>query len=94
MATAAATKRDTLNLRIKAEERSLIDRAAQSVGKTRTTFILDAARTAAEETLLDRTLLAVPAEAYQAFLDRLDATPRPNVRLKATMSKPAPWKKA
>jgi Protein of unknown function (DUF1778) len=44
-------KRDTLNLRIKPDERSLIDRAAQSLGKNRTDFILDAARRAAEEGL-------------------------------------------
>ena len=45
MATTAA-KRETLNLRIKPDERSLIDRAAISLGKTRTDFVLDAARSA------------------------------------------------
>ena len=56
MSTASSTKprRDTLNLRIPTVERNLIDRAAQSAGKTRTDFILEAARRAAEETLLDR----------------------------------------
>ena len=43
-------KRETLNLRIKAGERGLIDRAARASGKTRTDFILDAARRAAEQT--------------------------------------------
>ena len=37
-------RRDTLNLRIKPEERGLIDRAALATGKTRTDFVLDAAR--------------------------------------------------
>lgn len=72
------TKRDTLNIRIKAEERSLIDRAAQSLGKNRTDFILEAARRAAEETLLDRTMLSVSPEAYAEFLARLDAPAQPN----------------
>jgi uncharacterized protein (DUF1778 family) len=49
-------KRQTLNIRIKSEERSLIDRAAHASGKTRTDFILDAARRAAEDTLLEQTL--------------------------------------
>ena len=40
----ASVKRNTLNIRIKPAERSLIDQAAQSLGKTRTDFILDAAR--------------------------------------------------
>jgi len=36
------SKRQTLNLRIKPEERDLIDRAARASGKNRTEFILDA----------------------------------------------------
>jgi len=67
MATSA--KRDTLNLRIKPGERSLIDQAARSVGKNRTDFVLDAARRAAEEALLDRTLVSVTPEAYCRALE-------------------------
>ena len=86
-------KRDTLNLRIKPDERSLIDRAAQSMGKNRTDFILDAARRAAEEALLDRTVLTVSPEAYAEFVARLDAPPQPNERLRRTMQTPAPWER-
>ncbi len=89
MATSA--KRDTLNLRIKPTERSLIDQAARSVGKNRTDFVLDAARRAAEEALLDRTLVSVTLEAYAEFLARLDAPPQPNERLRRAMQTPAPW---
>lgn len=91
MAAAAKTKRETLNLRIKAEDRSLIDRAAKARGKNRTDFMLDAARQAAEDTLLDRTMLTVSAEAYAEFLARLDAPPQPNERLRKTMRAPSPW---
>lgn len=83
--------RETLNLRIKPEERGLIDRAAKSLGKTRTDFVLDAARRAAEEALLDRTLLVVGSQAYSEFLARLDAPPEPNERLRRSLTKPAPW---
>ena len=55
----AASRRDTLNLRIKPEERGLIDRAATLTGKNRTDFVLEAARRAAEEALLDRTVFTV-----------------------------------
>ena len=88
---ATSTKRDTLNLRIKPGERSLIDQAARSVGKNRTDFVLDAARRAAEEALLDRTLVSVTPEAYAEFLARLDAPPQPNERLRRAMQTPAPW---
>lgn len=84
-------RRDTLNLRIPAAERNLIDRAAESVGKTRTTFILEAARRAAEEALLDRALMVVSPEAYDEFLKRLDRPAQPNERLQRTMQSNAPW---
>lgn len=89
-----SVKRQTLNLRIKAEERDLIDRAAHACGKNRTEFILDATRRAAEETLLDQALLRVGSDAFAAFLSRLDALPQPNERLRKTMQIVPPWEKA
>lgn len=91
MARIRAAKRESLNLRIKPEERGLIDRAAKSLGKNRTDFVLEAARRAAEEALLDRTLLTVSPKVYAEFLARLDAPPRPNQRLRRTMRAKAPW---
>ena len=86
-------KRQTLNIRIQSEVRGLIDRAAELAGKTRTDFVLDAARRAAEETLLDRTLFTVSPQAYRQFLERLDAPPQPNERLRKTMQTRAPWER-
>jgi uncharacterized protein (DUF1778 family) len=84
--------RETLNIRIRSEERGLIDRAASARGTNRTDFILDAARRAAEDTLLDRALISVSPKAYAEFLERLDAPAKPNARLRRTMQKPLPWK--
>jgi uncharacterized protein (DUF1778 family) len=83
--------RNSLNLRIKPELRGLIDRAAELAGKNRTDFVLDAARRAAEDTLLDRTVFSVSPKAYAEFLKRLDAPPQPNDRLRRTMQTKAPW---
>lgn len=96
MTAASTTKapRNTLNLRIPAAERNLIDRAAASAGKTRTDFILEAARRAAEDALLDRALMVVGSDAYTAFLARLDRPARANDRLRRTMRSKAPWDKA
>src|SRR5438094_5439250 len=91
MAAPPQPRRDTLNLRIPAAERNLIDRAAESSGKTRTDFILEAARRAAEEALLDRAMLSVSPAAYAKFLARLDAPAQPNERLRRTMRAKAPW---
>jgi len=89
--TAPPPKRDTLNLRIKPEERNLIDRAAKLRGKNRTDFVLDAARAAAEDAVLDQTIIHATREAYAAFLERLDAPPQPNERLRKTMQAQHPW---
>jgi uncharacterized protein (DUF1778 family) len=84
--------RETLNIRIRAEERGLIDRAAAARGTNRTDFILDAARRAAEDTLLDQALISVGSKAYAEFVARLDAPAKPNSRLRRTMRNSPPWK--
>jgi uncharacterized protein (DUF1778 family) len=84
-------RREALNLRIRPQERELIDRAADLAGKNRTEFVLDAARRAAEDMLLDRTVFTVSPKAYRQFLARLDAPPRPQTRLRKSMQTPAPW---
>ena len=88
------TARDSLNIRIKPELRGLIDRAAEHLGKTRTDFVLEASRRAAEDALMERTLFTVSREAYDAFVARLDEAPQPNHRLQRTMATPAPWDRA
>jgi uncharacterized protein (DUF1778 family) len=98
MKTAAASPterapRETLNLRVPAAERGLIDRAAKASGKTRTDFILSAARRAAEEELLDRTVFVVNPASYAKFLALLDAPPKPNPALRRTMKAAPPWSK-
>ena len=93
MHAAPEVKRETLNIRIKPEERSLIDRAAKTRGKNRTDFILDAARRAAEEALLEQLVMTVSPQAYEEFLARLDMPPQANDRLRKTMQTPAPWER-
>ena len=93
MSQQGKAKRDTLNLRIKPELRGLIDRAAALSDKNRTDFVLDAARRAAEDALLDRTVFVMNSKAYAEFLARLDAPARPNPRLRRSLQTIAPWEK-
>ena len=86
--------RETLNIRVPAAERNLIDRAALYSGKTRTDFILSAARRAAEEALLDRTLVLVGPAKFEKFLALLEAPAKPNARLRRTMKAAPPWREA
>ncbi|BAT40735.1 DUF1778 domain-containing protein [Escherichia albertii] len=90
-ANSLSIKRETLNLRIKPAERALIDRAAKARGKNRTDFVLEAARAAAEEALIEQRIIMTDPDAYQAFLARLDQAPAPNAALRKTMQTPAPW---
>lgn len=87
----AEPRSGTINIRIKPVERDLIDRAAAAQGKSRSDFMLEASRRAAEEMLLDRTLLRVDAKAYARFVELLDAPPRPNAALRKLMQTRAPW---
>jgi uncharacterized protein (DUF1778 family) len=64
-----------VNLRVREDIRNLIDRAAQTQGKSRSEFMIDAARRAAEDALLDQTLVRVDAQTYAHFLSVLDQPP-------------------
>ncbi len=87
----SAKTRAALNMRIQPDLRNLIDRAAEVTGKNRTNFVLDAARQAAQTTLLDQVHVQLKPEAYAAFVQRLDAPPQPNEQLRRTMQTPPVW---
>jgi len=92
MSTALQMSRtEMLSIRIKPEDRQRIDRAARINGKNRTDFLLDAARRAADEVLLDQTIIYAQPQDYAAFLARLDRSPQSNARLRKTLQTPAPW---
>jgi len=83
--------RKPLNMRIKPETRDLLDRAAEATGKNLTDFVLDAARQAAQNALLDRSVIQMNDKAYGAFVALLDAPPKPNDRLRKTLQTRTPW---
>src|SRR5260370_21792853 len=85
------SQRDTLNIRIKPQDRALINRAACLLGKAPTDFVVEAARHAATNVLLDRTVFAIKPKAYAGFLARIDAPPEPNKALRRSLQTPATW---
>ena len=86
-----AARSAVINIRVRSADRAVIDQAAASLGKSRSDFMLDAARRAAEEALLDRTLLRVDRPTYNRFLAMLDAPPKANPRLRELLRLKAPW---
>jgi len=86
------TRRSTaVNLRLQATARELIDRAAAVTGKSRTEFMVEAARREAEAVLLDRCFFGLDDKSYAAFATALDQPPADNPRLRRLLRTAAPW---
>lgn len=79
-----------VNLRVRNDIRALIDRAAKAQGKTRSDFMIDAARRAAEESLLDQALVRVDQATYEHFLAVLDQSPA-SEGFERLMAAKKPW---
>ena len=91
MANTTAARDVNINLRASGKQRSLIDRAADALGKNRSEFMLDAACREAESVLLDRRYFALGAEAFKEFTAALDSPPASNPRLRRLLTEKAPW---
>jgi len=85
------TRSVVVNLRMKEEQRLLIDRAAEVTGKNRSEFLMDAATKTAQDALLDQTLFTATPEQWKAFVDALDAPPKVIPSLKKLLSSKSPW---
>lgn len=85
----------SINLRISDAEKALIDQAAQSMGKSRTAFILENTLRVAEEVILDRTRFTLDSEQWAQLNVALDTPPsEKQVRgLSQLFSVKAPWQK-
>lgn len=80
-----------INLRATHEQKTLIDRAASCLGKSRTEFMLDATRKEAERVLLDRRIYLLDDERFAAFEAALAGPAEPSAALRKTMNMPPPW---
>jgi uncharacterized protein (DUF1778 family) len=80
-----------VNLRIREDTRAVIDKAANIQGRSRSDFMIEAARRAAEETILDQRVIMVSRQSYDHFLAALDRPPEVNEKLRKLMRMKAPW---
>ena len=81
----------SITIRASRRQRDLIDRAAASLGTTRSAFVLDAACREAERVLLDRTRFLLDDDAFARFEALLDAPPPPSDALRDLLRREAPW---
>ncbi len=86
-----ASSRGLVNVRMASEDKNIIDRAAKIAGKSRTEFMVEASRRAAQETLLDANLIVVDGKTFEQFRAIFDAPAKPNERLQKLMNLKAPW---
>jgi uncharacterized protein (DUF1778 family) len=88
-----ATAKGSINLRIEANTRQLIDEAAAILGKTRTEFMVESARRQAIDVLLNRRLVMLDPEYYDAFTRALDNPPAPGAKLRSLLRRVPAWQR-
>jgi uncharacterized protein (DUF1778 family) len=91
--SSAADAKGSINLRIEATTRQLIDDAAAVLGKTRTEFMIESARRQAIDVLLDQRLFVLDSDRYDAFLHALDNPTAPGPRLRSLLRRAPAWRK-
>jgi|SRR5215469_4466932 uncharacterized protein (DUF1778 family) len=84
---------ENINLRVSLNQKALIDRAADALGRSRSDFMLEAACREAESVLLDRRYFTLPEDQFKRFNAMLDRPPANNQRLARLLRTKAPWDK-
>jgi uncharacterized protein (DUF1778 family) len=93
VAERSADAKGSINLRIEADTRRLIDDAAAVLGKTRTEFMVESARRQAIDVLLDQRLFRLDPDRFDAFVQALDAPPAPGPKLRSLLRRVPAWQK-
>ena len=91
--TNEAARGETINLRASQKQKALIDHAAQTLGRSRSEFMLETACREAEAVLLDRRYFALSEAAFKRFTAMLDRPPKSNPRLRRLLQTKAPWER-
>jgi uncharacterized protein (DUF1778 family) len=89
---ASADPKGSINLRVDAQTRQLIDEAAAVLGKTRTDFMIDSARRDAVDVLLDQRLFVLDSQRFDEFMHALDNPPPPGPKLRALLRRVPAWR--
>jgi uncharacterized protein (DUF1778 family) len=89
----SSTSEVNIHLRARAQDRSLIDQAAQLTGTNRSQFMLASALREAKNVLLDQTTIHADSATFQKLLAWLDSEPAPDetAGMKRLLSSKSPW---
>jgi len=90
----AETAEVNIHLRARAQDKELIDRAAELVGANRSQFMLASALKEAKAVILDQTSISADAKAFQQIMDWMDAeaTPAEAAGMSRILDAKVPWR--
>ena len=91
MARTAQHRDHPLSMRLQESDVAVIDRAARLKGRSRTEFIREAAVRAAEDAILESSLVRMGAEGYRQFHEALSGPAKTVPELVALFRKKMPW---
>lgn len=93
MAANTQNRISPLSLRLAEADLAIIDRAAALQGRSRTQFMRDAAVKAAEEAVLENTLIKMSPRDFAEFMAALDRPAEPCPKIVETLRRVAPWER-
>ena len=80
-----------LSMRLRATDIAIIDRAADLRGRSRTDFVREAAVRAAEEVLMETTILRMSPKSFHVFLSAVEAPAKVVPEMAELLKRKAPW---
>lgn len=83
----------SINIRVKIQQRDLIDQAAGRLGRSRSDFMLEAACRKAEDVLLDQAFFTVDSNTFKKFQALLDKPLMATDKLRRLLKTKSPWDK-
>jgi uncharacterized protein (DUF1778 family) len=91
MAANTERKEHPISMRLPQADIAMIDRAAGLRGRSRTDFMREAAVRAAEEILLENSLVRMSSKGFATFLKVLSEPVAPVPEMVELAKRPAPW---
>ena len=91
MVANAERKEYPISMRLPEADVAMIDRAATLRGRSRTDFVRDAAVRAAEEVVMEQSLIRMSPEGFAGFMEVLSAPAAPVAEMGELSRRPAPW---
>ena len=93
MVANAERKEYPISMRLPEADVAMIDRAATLRGRSRTDFVRDAAVRAAEEVVMEQSLIRMSPEGFAGFMEVLSAPAAPVPEMVELINRSAPWER-